>query len=107
MEKIHELEDLMYELIDNVIKADSKFNQRAREIIDEVSDFAEKSTFYKKLTEQHKEAMEWTKHESAWNIYMHMIYKILNAPTTVHRNGSVILLLPILRQKLREEGEQK
>lgn len=106
MKKINELEDLMYELIDNVIKTDNEFNQRAREIIDEVSDFAEKSTLYKRMTEKHKKEMEWTKHESAWNIYMHMIYKILNAPTTVHRNGSVILLLPILREKLREEGEQ-
>lgn len=107
MKNIEEINDLMIELIDNTDADKQSFGQRAREIIDEVSDFAEKSTFYKEQTEQHKEAMEWTKRSSAWPIYMHMLYKIVNAPTTVHRNGAVILLLPILREKLREEGEQQ
>ena len=106
MKEINELNDLMIELIDTIGDTKKEFNQRAREIIDEVSDFAEKSTFYKEQTEQHKEAMEWTKHESAWNIYMHMLCKIVAAPTTIHRNSSVILLMPILREKLREEGEK-
>ena len=102
MEKITEINDLMIELIDNVGDTKKEFNQRAREIIDEVSDFAEQTDFYKEQTEHHKEAMEWTKHENAWNIYMHMLCKIAGAPTILHRNGSVILLMPILREKLRE-----
>ena len=107
MKKIDELNDLMIELIDTIGDTKKEFNQRAREIIDEVSDFAEKSTFYKEVTEQHKVEMEWFKHESAWNIYMHMLCKIVGAPTIVHRNCTVILIMPILREKLREEGEQK
>ena len=107
MKKIEELNDLMIELIDTIGDTKKEFNQRAREIIDEVSDFAEKSTFYKEQTERHKVAMEWTKHESAWNIYMHMLCKIAGAPTTIHRNSSVIMLMPILREKLREEGAEQ
>lgn len=103
MERIEELNDLMVELIDNIDAEKQVFRKRAREIIEEVSDFAEKSTFYKEQTEKHKEEMEWTKHESAWVIYIHMLQKIVDAPTTIHRDGSVILLMPILRKKLREE----
>lgn len=107
MKTIEELSDLMIELIDNTDAENQVFGKRAREIIDEVSDFAEKSTFYKEQTERHKEAMEWTKHKGAWDIYIHLLLKIYSAPTIFHCNGAVILLLPILRQKLREEGEQK
>lgn len=103
MKKIDELNDLMIELLENTDVENEVFEKRAREIIDEVSDFAEKSTFYKEQTEQYQEAMEWTKHESVWGIYAHMLFKIVGAPTTVHRNASVILLMPILREKLREE----
>lgn len=108
MKKIDELNDLMIELIDTIGDTKQEFNQRAREIIDEVSDFAEQTDFYnyfyKEQTERYKEEMEWTKHESAWNIYMHMLLKIYSAPTIFHCYGAVILLLPILRDKLREEG---
>lgn len=106
MKKIDELNDLMIELLENIDVENEVFGKRAREIIDEVSDFAEKSTLYKEQTERHKEAMDWTKNESVWGIYTHMLLKIVCAPTTVHRNASVILLMPILKEKLREEGAE-
>ena len=107
MERIEELNDLMIELIDTIGDTNKEFNKRAREIIDEISDFAEKTPIVKKSKERQTEAMKWIDQASAWNIYMHLLFKIVGAPTALHRYGAVLLIMPILRDKLREEGEQQ
>lgn len=42
---------------------------------------------------------------TALQVYGWMLDRIVNAPTSFHMNGSVLLIMPVLRQKLRKEGK--
>lgn len=106
MKKLHELENLMIELMDTIGDTKKEFNKRAREIIDEISDFAEETPLWKEQKERHIEARRWINQESAWNIYVHLLFRIAGVPTRLHRHCAVLLIMPILRQKLREEGAE-
>ena len=103
MKQINELNDLMIELIENTDVENQVFSKRAREIIDEISDYAEQCTIYKENKEKGEKSLV---DATAWQTYVYLLDRIVNAPFTLFRNSSVILLMPILRQKLREEGEQ-
>ncbi len=49
---------------------------------------------------------EWRAEETvtAKDVYLHMLYKIANAPTTLHRNMSIILFIPIIDDMLTENN---
>ena len=105
MKTCDELNDLMVELIDNTDCDKQNFSERGKQIIDEVSAFAEATDLFKAGKARGDETLDG---EPAWKIYIYMLDRIVNAPTTIHRNSSVLLIMPYLRKALkREEGESE
>lgn len=100
-----QINDLMLELLEsNTDWQDSNaiFTKRGREIIDEISDYAEQTRIF----QEHKERGEMFDGSTAQQVFGYMLDRIVNAPTTIHRNSSVILIMPFVRQKLREEEKE-
>lgn len=100
MTEAKELNDLMLELLENNINLEKmEITKRGREIIDEISDYAEQTRIF----QEHKERGEMFDGSTAQQVFGYMLDRVVNAPTTIHRNSSVILIMPFVRQKLREE----
>jgi hypothetical protein len=102
MKDISQVNDLMLELLENNTDwqdANAVFTKRGREIIDEICDYAEQTRIF----QEHKEKSEIFDGSTAQQVFGYMLDRIVNAPTTIHRNSSVILIMPFVRQKLREE----
>ncbi len=68
-----------------------------------VSDYAEQTRIF----QEHKEKGEMFDGSTVQQVFGYMLDRIVNAPTTIHRNSSVILIMPFVRQKLREEEKAK
>lgn len=97
-----QINDLMLELLESNTDwqdANAVFTKRGREIIDEISDYAEQTRIF----QEHKEKGEMFDGSTVQQVFGYMLDRIVNAPTTIHRNLSVILIMPFVRQKLREE----
>lgn len=106
MTDISQVNDLMLELLEsNTEWRDSNaiFTKRGREIIDEISDYAEQTRIF----QDNKERGEMFNGSTAQQVFGYMLDRVVNAPTTIHRNSSVILIMPFVRQKLREEEKSK
>lgn len=98
-----QLNDLMLELLENNINLEKmEITKRGREIIDEISDYAEQTRIF----QEHKERGEMFDGSTAQQVFGYMLDRVVNAPTTIHRNSSVILIMPFVRQKLREEEKE-
>ena len=105
MTETSQINDLMLELLEsNTDRQDANaiFTKRGREIIDEISDYAEQTRIF----QEHKEKGEMFDGSTAQQVFGYMLDRIVNAPTTIHRNSSVILIMPFVRQKLREEEKE-
>ena len=99
-----QLNDLMLELLENNINLEKmEITKRGREIIDEISDYAEQTRIF----QDNKERGEMFNGSTAQQVFGYMLDRVVNAPTTIHRNSSVILIMPFVRQKLREEEKSK
>jgi len=97
-----EINELMIELIESGIDKDSKeFNKRGLEIVNKISDHAEKT----KIWELEHEKGEIFDGSTSRQVYGYMLDRIVNAPTVMHRNASVLLIMPFVRMKLKEEGK--
>ena len=100
MTEISQVNDLMLELLEqHTNMKTTEFTDRGREIIDEISDYAEQTEMFN----AHKEKGEMFDGSTVQQVFGYMLDRIVNAPTTIHRNSSVILIMPFVRQKLREE----
>lgn len=102
MTEAKELNDLILELLESNTdwqNSNAVFTKRGREIIDEISDYAEKTRIFK----EHKEKGEMFDGSTAQQVFGYMLDRIVNAPTVIHRNASIILIMPFVRKKLREE----
>lgn len=100
--EMNKLNKLMAELLDGNVKREAtEFTVRGYEIINEISDYAEQTEIFI----ENKERDKMFDDDTAQQVFVHMLDRIVNAPTTLHRNCSVILLMPIVRQKLREKGK--
>ena len=100
-----QINDLMLELLESNTDwqdANAVFTKRGREIIDEISDYAEQTRIF----QEHKERGEIFDGSTAQQVFGYMLDRVVNAPTTIHRNSSVILIMPFVRQKLREEEKE-
>ena len=99
MTEISQVNDLMLELLENNINLEKmEITKRGREIIDEISDYAEQTRIFK----EHKERGEMFDGSTAQQVFGYMLDRVVNAPTIIHRNSSVVLIMPFVRQKLRE-----
>ena len=99
------LDDLMLELLEKESEwkdANIVFTDRGREIVDKISDYAERTRIF----QEHKERGEMFDTYTAQQVFGYMLDRIVNAPTTFHRDASVLLIMPFVRQKLKEEAVQ-
>ena len=102
MKEISQLNDLMLELLENNMNPKTMdITSRGHEIIDEIADYAEST----RLFQENKERGEIFDGLTARQVFAYMLDRVVNAPTTIHRNSSVILIMPFARQKMREEKE--
>lgn len=100
MKDIAELNPLMLELLEDNIKGDPwEVTDRGREIIDEISDYAEQLDIF----QTNKYRGEIFEGATARQVCGYMLDRIVNAPTALRRDMSVVLIMPLLREKLRRE----
>lgn len=100
MVDISQLNGLMLELLEqNTDMKETKFTDRGREIIDEISDYAEQTEMFKAHKEKGDEVFT---DATVKQIFGYMLDRIVKAPTKFFRETSIILILPFVRQKLRE-----
>lgn len=104
MTEISQVNSLMLELLEQHTNMETtEFTDRGREIIDEISDYAEQTEMFK----AHKEKGEMFDGSTVKQIFGYMLDRIVKAPTQFYRQVSVILIMPFVRQKLREEEKTK
>lgn len=106
MKSITEISDLMISLIED-IGDDCSFSDKSKTIIHDIAEYARQMELYKHFSRDRDSFMEeWRAEETvtAKDVYMHMLYKIANAPTTLHRNMSIILFIPIIDDMLTENN---
>ena len=100
MQKLEELNPLMLELLEDNIRCDPwRVTDRGMEIIDEISDYAEQLDIF----QTNKDRGEIFEGATARQVYGYMLDRIVHAPTEIHRDMSVVLIMPFLREKLRRE----
>lgn len=103
MKDISEVTGLMAELLENNVDYETTvFTERGREIINEISDFAEQTRIFKDNEEKGKMFDGSTVRQ----IFGYMLDRVVNAPTSIHRDTSIILIMPFVRRKLQEEENQ-
>lgn len=99
MKSIYELNNLMIELLDerNTTYKPLIFNSRGLEIIKEINDYAVTTAVYKSNLDKAEKLSD----KNAEEIFNWMLNRIVNAPTTLHTYGSVMLLMPLLYERLQ------
>lgn len=102
MKKITEIDPLMFELLEykNTDMDNKKFSERGLAIIKEISSFAKEQPIYQANRDKEKQF----KSKSAWDVFVFMLLKFDDAPTKLHTFTVVILLMPLLYDKLKYEG---
>lgn len=96
---------LMLELLKEVgEEVPPKFTKRAVEIIDEIADYAETTSLFQDAKQRGEET--FPKGTKAAQLYGYMLDRIVNAPTALYLNASVILMMPFLRKAVHEEYGQ-
>ena len=103
MKSIEELYEFIPELIDQVKYDNNKvliFNDKAKTIIKEIAEFARKTGIWENVKEQRERFWEDTKDSTPEQVYAYMLDRIVNAPTSIHRNSSIILIIPRLDEML-------
>lgn len=109
MTNIEEISALMPELMEHVKNAGKEFDERAIEIINEIADCAEKTELYKDVQSEFADSddYKYCKSLNAEELYKQLLIKIVYAPSRIHMLSVPILLVPMLRAALREEGRIK
>ena len=78
------------------------FSTEAKQLIHEI---AVKCTTIPIVDETREQAEEYARGLSAEQVYIDMLYKIVEAPTRIHMRMSARMLIPIIDQKLRAGGK--
>ena len=102
MKDFAEVNDLMIALIED-IGGDCTFTDKSKSIIHDVAEYSRQTELYKRFSGNSSSFMEeWRAEENvtAKDVYLHMLCKIANAPTVLHRNMSIILFIPIIDDML-------
>ena len=100
MTNIEELSNLMVELLENNITTTPEkieVTDRGRQIINEISDYAEQTQIFK----ENKSRGEIFDDATASQVWGYMLNRITNAPTRMHMYSSTLLIMPFLKQKLK------
>lgn len=76
------------------------FTDEAKELIHEIAERCKNMPLVSKTQE---EADKFAADMSPEDIYWHMLYKIIEAPTHLHMIASTYMLIPLIDRKLRGE----
>ncbi len=100
MNDIKQLNGLMIELLESNIDLETmKITDRGYEIINEISDWGEQTRIF----QEHKEKGKMFNESTTKQVFGYMLDRVVNAPTPLHRDASVLMIMPFVRQKLREQ----
>ena len=101
MKDISEINDLMVELLEAGVDMEcAKFSPRGREIVNEIADYAEKTRIF----QDNKERGTMFDGATLQQVFGYMLDRIVNAPTSIHRESSIILIMPFVRQRLEVDA---
>lgn len=75
-----------------------KFSDETRRLISEVAEYCRKTMLYNHTK---KDTPEYIRTESAEYLYNHMIVKLVKAPSTLHRLGAVIIMMPAIDDAIK------
>lgn len=104
MKEISEIAELMISLIKEV-GGSCTFSDKSKAIIHDIAEYSRQRELYRRFTDNMSAFMEEWQNEkdvTAKDVYLHMLDKIVNAPTILHRNTSIILLMPIIDDLLNK-----
>lgn len=98
------LDDMIADLLDMDIVRDSNtviFSDEAKQLIHEI---AEKCNTIPIVNETKEQAKQYGEGITAEQVYVDMLYKIVESPTRIHMLMSPRMLIPIISKKLKEQG---
>lgn len=97
-----DIDKMIEQLLDiDIVQEDNTvvFSDEAKQLIHEIAEKCNSIPIVDKTKEQ---AMQYGEGYTAEQIYIDMLYKIVNAPTQVHMRMVARMLIPIIYQKLSE-----
>ena len=97
MNNISEIPALMIEMFDTC--PNYNLTPRGIEIINEIADYAEQTEMFK-MNESRGEIFEG---KPSKFIFEYMLDRVVRAPSMLHVNASIILIMPFVRKRLNEE----
>lgn len=106
MKNIEELYDLVPQLIEAVHHRDDNtvvFTDKAKALVHEIADYARTTRIWEETKEEREWFWEDTKDGTPELVYGYMLDRIVNAPTRLMRDSSVILVIPRLDELLNGE----
>lgn len=71
-------------------------------LIIKAADECRKTKLYKR---EHEREPAWFKEKSSSELFMHMTVKVIEGPTTAHRQLTPVLMLPAIADALIREGK--
>lgn len=100
---MRDIDEMVERLLDmDIISEDNSvtFTDEAKQLIHEISERCMDATL---IVENKDRIDQYGEGLSAEDVYVDMLHKIVDAPTSLHVCMSARLLIPIVDQKLREE----
>lgn len=95
------IDDLIVKLLEETIEDNNEIVFTS-EIVELIHQISEKCKDIQIVKETQKQAERYAESLTAEQVYYDMLYKIINAPTTVHMKCSIYMLIPIIDKKLQE-----
>lgn len=97
-----ELWPLTLELIEEVHGDEGQFNfsVKAKRIIEELSEYARKTELWRKNKQRREKFWKEYQDAGAEQVYCYLLDRIAFAPTSLYRDGSILLLIPKLDELL-------
>lgn len=90
-------------LIDDRLDSTKDFTEEQCMCIDDMAEEFRETALYKRLESVHAEKKKVFLSMSPHEIYEHMLERIANAPVNMLAHASIVLLIPILNDRLRAE----
>lgn len=75
-----------------------RFSEETKRLISEVAEYCRKTKLYNYTK---KDTPEYIRTESAEYLYHHMMIKIAKAPSSLHRFGAVIIMMPAIDDAIK------
>lgn len=98
-----DIDKMIDQLLDmDIVRDDNsvEFSEEAKKIIHQI---ALKCNEIPIIKETQEKAEQYGKNLSAEQVYIEMLYKIVEAPTSIHMIMSARMLIPIIDRKIRGE----